>query len=81
MLFTRKNQHNEQMLSYRDLQTIRNSYFNKYLPLKIIVHGFGNNRDTPWAHNMKNAILNVNLKLNILFRNIYIWNEFKIIMF
>lgn len=59
LLFTRKNRNNEQILSYRNTETVRNSNFNKNLPLKIIVHGFGNTKDKPWMHEMKDAFLDV----------------------
>ena len=57
LYFSRKNVEEEQSLSYSDLDTIRNSNFDKDLPLKIIIHGFANNRSTPWVLQMKRALL------------------------
>ena len=61
MLYTKDNPTYEQFLSHKDSNSIRFSNFNKLLPLKIIVHGFTNNRSTNWLHLMKNAILEVTL--------------------
>ena len=61
MLYTKDNPTYEQLLTHKDSNSIRFSNFNKLLPLKIIVHGFTNNRSTNWLHLMKNAILEVTL--------------------
>ncbi len=67
MLFTRQNRDTEQLLTYKNPGSIRNSNFNRNLAVKLIVHGFGNGRDKPWLHEMKNSFLDVssfNQKLN-----------------
>jgi len=46
-------------LSYRDLDTIKNSNFDKSLPLKVIVHGFTNDLSWPWLYDLKDALLTV----------------------
>jgi hypothetical protein len=61
MLFTRQNRDIEQLLSYTKPTSIRRSNFNKNLQLKIIVHGFGQDRNKPWLHEMKNSFLDVRL--------------------
>ena len=57
LLFTRQNRDQEQLLSYKNLDLISTN-FNRLLPLKIIIHGFSNDRSTSWLHRMKNEILN-----------------------
>ena len=47
LLFTRKNLENEDTLNYKDESSILNSKFDRNLPLKLIIHGFGNNKTTP----------------------------------
>ncbi|CAF0766349.1 unnamed protein product [Brachionus calyciflorus] len=55
-LFTRQNQNEAQSLSYTNLD-ISQTNFNKLLPLKIIIHGFSNDRSTQWLYTIKNEIL------------------------
>ena len=59
LLYTRNNIDEEQFLNYNNTDSIKNSNFNPKLPLKIIIHGFGNNRSTPWIHLLKEEILGV----------------------
>ena len=58
-MFTPKTQYNGRVLSYKDLNTIKNSVFDRNLPLKIIIHGFFNDYDTPWVHSLKDTLLTV----------------------
>ncbi len=59
LLFTSAHPNDGQFLSYRDLDTIKNSNFDKSLPLKVIVHGFTNNLSWPWLYDLKDALLTV----------------------
>ncbi len=59
LLFS-NNKTNGQFIDYRDLNTIKNSNFNKSLPLKIIIHGFADNINLTWLHEMKDALITVN---------------------
>ena len=62
LLYTRKNYEEEQFFNYNDFDSIKNSNFDPKLPLKLIIHGFGNDRSTPWIHEIKRAILNLVIK-------------------
>lgn len=57
LLFTPKNPRFEQLLHYRDPESVKMSNFDTSLPLKIVIHGFDNTRETRWMHDIKNAIL------------------------
>jgi hypothetical protein len=56
LLFTRKSLENEEYLYYKDESSILNSKFDKNLPLKLIIHGFSNNKSTPCKFKKKNLI-------------------------
>lgn len=58
-MYTPKTKTDGRILSYSDIETIKNSKFNRSLPLKIIIHGFFNNYDTPWLHSLKDSLLTV----------------------
>lgn len=58
-LFTDEDPLFEQALSYKEIRTIKNSKFNKNLPLKVIVHGYGDDKESEWLQNMKNTLLKV----------------------
>ena len=58
-MYTPKTKTDGRVITYNNLETIRNSYFDKSLPLKIVIHGFFNNFDTPWLHNLKDSLLTV----------------------
>ena len=47
----------EHLLSYTDMSILESSKFNPALPLKIIIHGFANNKATPWIIKLKDEIL------------------------
>lgn len=64
LLFSRANPTEYQTLTYKDLTSIQDSKYNRNLPLKFIIHGFSNNRETLWIKKLKDAILkkdNVNV--------------------
>ena len=56
-LFTPKYPIFSQQLYYENVASVRNSHFDTRYPLKIIIHGFSNNKSTPWILEMKNALL------------------------
>jgi hypothetical protein len=57
LLFNEKNSFQEESLSHKNLTIIRNSNFDTNLPLKLLIHGFTNNRSTPWLVRLKDEIL------------------------
>jgi hypothetical protein len=59
LLFNQKNSYKEESLSYKNLSVIENSNFDVNLPLKILIHGFSNNRSTLWLNLLKDTILEV----------------------
>jgi len=59
ILFTRANSNQRQYISYKDTKTIKQSSFNRNLPLKILIHGFSNTIEKPWLHEMKDELLKV----------------------
>lgn len=65
LLFNKKNNNQEEGLSYTNLSIINGSSFDVSLPLKILVHGFTNNRSTPWLNKLKETILEVD-KVNVI---------------
>jgi hypothetical protein len=56
LLFTRKD-NEEQLIDYRNKETLKNSKYDANLPLKLVIHGFSNNRSTPWFRELKNMLL------------------------
>ena len=59
LLFNEKNSKTEESLSYKNVSDIENSSFDVNLPLKILIHGFSNNRSTGWLNLLKDTILEV----------------------
>ena len=70
ILFTSQDQ--AQSMSYKDINTIRESGFNPNLPLKVIIHGYANdlnNANTDWMRQMKSELFKVRTeKLSAKFR-------------
>ena len=60
LLYTRKNSEleNANILDYKNAASLQNTPFDRRLPLKIIIHGFGNNRTSPWITTLAKSILN-----------------------
>jgi hypothetical protein len=59
LLFNEKNSYMEESLSYKNLTVIEKSNFDANLPLKILIHGFSNNRSTVWLNRLKDTILEI----------------------
>jgi hypothetical protein len=59
LLFTRKNQglENAQIVDYKTADSLEGTNFDRRKKLKIIIHGFQNNRTSTWLTEMANAIL------------------------
>ncbi len=72
LLFTSSSQDQAQSMSYKDINTIRESGFNPNLPLKVIIHGYAhdlNNANTDWMRQMKSELFKVRTeKLSAKFR-------------
>lgn len=72
LLFTSSSQDQAQSISYKDIDTIRESGFNSNLPLKVIIHGYANdlnNVNTDWMRQMKSELFIVRTeKLSLKFR-------------
>ena len=60
-LFTDEDPLFEQDLNYKEIRTIKNSKFNKNLPLKVIVHGYGEDQELEWLLKMKDTLLKVTI--------------------
>jgi len=55
-MYTPDNQTQAQSLSYKDIDTIKNSGFKRDLPLKVVIHGYANdwsNPNTDWMRTMR----------------------------
>ncbi len=63
LLFTKKSPNNGSFVTYRDTNTIMSSYFDRNLPLKVVVHGFFNDINSPWMYTIKDALLTVIIRL------------------
>ena len=62
LLFTSSRQDQAHLLSYKDIDTIKNSGFDSNLPLKVIIHGYANdlnNQNTDWMRQMKSELFKV----------------------
>ena len=59
LLFNKNTPEQGQFITYKNLDSIKNSNFDPSLPLKIAVHGFYNNLSSPWLIDLKNALLKV----------------------
>ena len=51
--------HSPDTLSYENDSSIRVSRFDRRMPLKIVIHGFGTNTSAPWLHRMTSKLLRV----------------------
>ncbi|KAK6188478.1 hypothetical protein SNE40_004644 [Patella caerulea] len=56
-LFTRSNPKTEQLLNYKDVNSIHSSHFNPSKPTKMVSHGFIENGRTDWLVEMKDEFL------------------------
>jgi hypothetical protein len=55
------------LLDYKSARSLEGTGFDPSLPLKIVVHGFSNNRSTDWVANLAQALLaKVNIKLKFV---------------
>jgi hypothetical protein len=61
LLFNRNTPAEGQFISYKNIDSIKNSKYDSNLPLKIVVHGFYNNLTTPWLIDLKNSLLTVKI--------------------
>ncbi|CAB3239792.1 unnamed protein product [Arctia plantaginis] len=57
-LFTRNNRNNRQVLVNNNANSVRNSNYNGNRPLKVIVHGWNNNGNSPMNPQITSAFLN-----------------------
>lgn len=60
LLFNKNTPPEGQFITYKNIDSIKNSKYDPNLPLKLTVHGFSNNISIPWIHGLKNALLTVN---------------------
>ncbi|XP_075970557.1 pancreatic lipase-related protein 2-like [Anticarsia gemmatalis] len=70
-LYTRQNPHNPQVIVHNNANTIWNSNYNGNLPLKVIVHGWNNNGNSPMNPLITAAFLAVQ-DCNVI---VVDWNE------
>ncbi len=57
LLYTRNNLKNEDYLDYKAENSLRASHFDNSVSLKILIHGFTHNKNTPWIVALKDEIL------------------------
>ena len=64
LLFTNKNPKNGEFISYKDINSIKSSSYDRNLPLKILCHGFYNDLNTTWLYTLKDSLLTVKFRNN-----------------
>jgi hypothetical protein len=54
-------------LNYKSARSLDGTGFDPALPLKLVVHGFSNNRSTDWVTNLARALLaKVNIDVDLI---------------
>lgn len=57
LLYTRKNPSIPVLMEYANATLLGTFYFNKFNPVKVMIHGFGSSCQKQWATDMRKALL------------------------